>query len=78
MIQVVHPGSWIQGSKRHRIPDTGVKKAPDPDPQHPAPIVAAHLVIAQAVENGSRRKDEGCPSVQSHHGLSNHIDDKEL
>jgi hypothetical protein len=23
-------GSRIQGSKRHRIPDTGVKKAPDP------------------------------------------------
>jgi hypothetical protein len=26
MIRVVHPGSRIQGSKRHRIPD--------PDPQH--------------------------------------------
>jgi hypothetical protein len=24
------PGSRIQGSKRHRIPDPGVKKAPDP------------------------------------------------
>ncbi len=23
-------GSWIQGSKRHRIPDPGIKKAPDP------------------------------------------------
>jgi hypothetical protein len=30
MIQVVHPESRIQGSKRHRIPDPGVKKAPDP------------------------------------------------
>jgi hypothetical protein len=25
-----HPGSRIQESKKHRIPDPGVKKAPDP------------------------------------------------
>jgi hypothetical protein len=33
MMWDVHPGSGsrIQGSKRHRIPDSGVKKAPDPD-----------------------------------------------
>ncbi len=29
-----YSGSRIQGSKRHRIPDPGVKKAPDPDPRH--------------------------------------------
>jgi hypothetical protein len=30
-------GSRIQGSKRHRIPDPGVKKAPDPGSRHRIP-----------------------------------------
>jgi hypothetical protein len=29
----IHPGSGIQGVKKHRIPDPGGKKAPDPDQQ---------------------------------------------
>jgi hypothetical protein len=34
MIRVVHPGSGFFIHPGSRVPDPGVKKAPDPDPQH--------------------------------------------
>ncbi len=33
-IRTVHPGSWFFIYPGSRIPDPGIKKAPDPDPQH--------------------------------------------
>jgi hypothetical protein len=47
-----YSGSRIQGSKRHRIPDPGVKKAPDPGfgsatlvPRMKIFIVAMHIYL---------------------------------
>ncbi len=40
MIRVIHPGSRIQGSKRHPIPD--------PDPQHCFPVKFLYRTVPTA------------------------------
>jgi hypothetical protein len=55
MIQVVHPGSRPQGSKRHRIPD--------PDPQH----CNTDLLVMGGILSGdyAARRGEDC-AVSGH------------